>query len=573
MKAYKTTTKDGRVAYKTAGGSKTQAVYQRERGQYVKGPDDKPIVIGYRVIRYGWVNANGKAVKTTPVSVLVSKHPSEMSPAETRTLDRELSELLRHSQAVTETVKDATRTIAEHKGSIGVLQSQEYADIRDLIENNYPKDSGTKGAISEFVTALQQHVANVKATSDNLAVEVEQQTQHIEGAEINLEKMGRYCSLGNACFQYLMDTDHVHAGNDTRRIYASYLRNHVLVPTANGRSAIGDLLIPEITKDVLTSFERSLYSARIGYRLQYSMQDAAGIEAYAAWLEVGQRAPMKEKNQVALDPTTVDKMIDWLGSVVERAMSEPKEWGLHDYNINTVAKYRMTKTSPQTRKTYAPRGSDFWNVVKAAEDLNLQYMIPLMALTRCTFRPSESRGVRWSDFIKIDDRGKERHAIVLHGTIKCVKGVGEMWMPEGKSNAALGDPVVIPESIMELLEKYRVEGCDYVCAAAPVDASKKNADRRKQPFLTKNDYPDGWKLIRNHIGLPDDCEMYTLKHGLIGELILEGHSTNAILGMTRHTTEQMIKRVYSAISSGDLADAIDVMHGKEKHDVDPETTM
>ena len=177
------------------------------------------------------------------------------------------------------------------------------------------------------------------------------------------------------------------------------------------------------------------------------------MEAMISWIKDDAPIPMAEHEHVALGPKTAGMIIDFIAAVVEWAMQAPKKWGLGEYNINTVAKYKMVESAPATRKTFAPRGSEFSRLVKAAEELGLTYMIPLMALTRCTFRPSESRAIRWSDFTTKDIRGKVWDAATLHGTIRVVKGKGETWVPEAKTEAAIDDPVVIPKSIMTLLRR------------------------------------------------------------------------------------------------------------------------
>lgn len=572
MKASRTTTVDGRASYKTIGGTKTQAVYQRVGGQYVKGPDGKPIVIGYRVIRYGWVSVAGKMQKTSPVSVVVTKHPNDMTASEQKALDRDLSELLEHSKSALELIRNATDKVRDAMESSGAMDGGEFAKttgkVLRLLETGSPKDAATKAAMAEFVGVAQETTVSAKTLAEQARLQLDKEIGDLSALEIDIEQMalvkakdGRLKSLGAACVAYFCDHDNVHAKGDTRRIYASYIRNHLMVPTAKGRTAIGDLAIPDVDKPTLTAFEKSLYRDRDGYRLNHSPTAPQWDCEFVSWLNDAVEIPRKDKRQVKLDPKTAGKIIHFISSVVEWAMAQPKRWGLESYPINTVSKYNLTQKTTATRKTFAPRGSDFWKLVKVAEELNVPYMIPLMALTRLAFRPSESRGLRWIDLTTKDINGVEHDAAVVRGTILNIKG-GETWVGEGKSPSAMGDPVIIPKSIMDLLKKHRVKDCDYVCPPAPSVPGAKNASRRTKPFLTKGDYADAWKLIKAKAGLPANCDMYTLKHGMIAELLLAGHSSKSVTLMTRHTTEAMVDTIYGAIQSGDLAAAIDVLNEK-----------
>lgn len=195
--------------------------------------------------------------------------------------------------------------------------------------------------------------------------------------------------------------------------------------------------------------------------------------------------------------------------------------------------------------------------MKAAEQLGLSHMIPLLVLTRCSFRTPEARALKWSDIQQVDLYGKRMHAALLKGTIQHAKGLGEHFVPTGTTAAALGEPVVIPESMLELLRRHKVEGCEYVVPPAPVIPGSKNSGDKRKPFLTKDAYAEGWQAIRDKAGLPANTDMYSLKHGLIAELILQGWAPKTICLMTRHTTESMVERFYATIQSGDLANAID----------------
>lgn len=559
--AKKSSTVDGRVAYKTKGGTRTQPVYKRIKGEYARDEHGKLIVEKWRVIRYGWTLVKGRKVKTQSVSVLVDQNPKSMTAAQLRALDRELSDLVTQSQESLDVINAATESLLEAIESNLEPTTAEYQKLTRrvdrLLSQEVSQDAATLRALEAYMVACEQYVAKKQLLAAGLAAEVENEQSFIEDAKTNHEKATRLTSFGATAISYLADSAGVKAGTSTRRIYSSYLRNHLLVPTAVERTAIGDLRIPEITVQVLQAFERSLYQPRDGFRLKYSPMDKEFLPEFLAHLEQGTPLSRSLKRHPKIEPETTEKIITFISSVIEWAMQVPDRWGLHQYPINIVAKYKMVEKSPPRKKGFAPRTAEFKEIVKAAEQLDLNHMIPLLVLTRCSFRPSEARALKWSDIQQVDLYGKRMHAAFLKGTIQHAKGLGEHFVPTGKTAAALSEPVVIPESMLELLRRHKVEGCEYVVPPAPVIPGSKNSGHKRKPFLTKDAYAQGWQAIRDKAGLPANTDMYSLKHGLIAELILQGWAPKTICLMTRHTTEAMVERIYATIQSGDLANAID----------------
>jgi integrase len=565
--AKKSSTVDGRVAYKTKGGTRTQPVYKRIKGEYARDEHGKLIIEKWRVIRYGWTLVKGRKVKTQRVSVLVDQNPKSMTAAQLRALDRELSDLVTQSQESLDVINAATESLLEAIESDMEPTTAEYQKLTRrvdrLLAQEVSQDAATLRALEAYMAACEQYVVKKKLLASGLAAEIEKEQSKIEEGRTNLEKAGRITSFGVAAISYLADSTGVKAGPATRRVYSSYLRNHILVPTNAERDAIGDLRIPDITVQVLQAFERSLYQSRDGFVLEYSPTDKEFFPQFRAHIEEGTPMGRLIKRHPPIDPRTAAKIITYLSSVIEWAMQDPSRWGLHHYPINIVAKYKMVESSPRRKKDFAPRTAEFKEIVSAAEQLGLSYMIPLLALTRCSFRPSEARALKWSDIREVDVYGKRMHAAYIQGTIQHSKGQGERFVATGKTKAALSEQVVIPESTLELLRKHRVDGCEFVVPPAPVIPGVKNAGHKRKPFLTKDAYAAGWRAIREKVGLPKDTDMYSLKHGLIAELLLKGESPKTICLMTRHTTEEMVKRIYGTIQSGDLANKIDELSETE----------
>ncbi len=543
-------------------------MYARKGGQYVRDASGKPVVEKWRVYRYGYKVVGGKKVRTKPVNVLVEKHPDRMSSAELRALDRKLEELLLHSETFIEAIQAATeelRCLNDGEGATGSALNRASKKVVGLIEKHKPKGAASFAALDEFLVEAKRCVAKGEAQADKADREIVEEEAAIEEMQRNVRKARevvearrRSRSLAVVCIHHNLDPD-IRAGDATRRVYESYLRNHVLVPTEQDRGALGDLAIYEIDKKVLKAYEQSFYVARSGFHYAHDVRSEETAKAIQTYILDGVVLPSTQVDQKAISPKTVAKILTYLAGVVQWALQEPSRWGLEEYHHNLVANYQMARSEPTRRKAFAPRTAAFWDLIAAAEELGLQHMVPLMALTRCSFRPSESRGIRWVDLGRADLYGEEWDVATLKGTVRYLKG-GEAWVSEGKTEAALNDPVVIPASIMELLRAHKVEGCEYVCPPAPVDPTKKNADRKVKPFLTRDAYAEGWRQIRERVGLPEGTDMYTLKHGMIAELLKRGFTPEQICLMTRHTTVEMINRIYGALQSGDLAQAIDDLH-------------
>lgn len=212
VKASKSTTKDGRAAYKTVGGTKTQPVYMRDKGQYVRGPDGKLIVIGYRVKRYGWTSVAGKLQKTEAVSMFVDTHPNDMSRAESSALDRDLSELLKHTIATVDVVRNATDDLRQAMESGDSVESAQFGKVTSkvlkLLEKRNPGGAAAQAAIIEFLTVAKQVSALASTEADQLAQDVEREETFLATSASTLASAHRLTSLGTACFRYILDSDH-----------------------------------------------------------------------------------------------------------------------------------------------------------------------------------------------------------------------------------------------------------------------------------------------------------------------------------------------------------------------------
>ncbi len=563
MKKVEGLTSDGRAAYGT-GTTKTQPVYKQHCGKYVRGADGKPIVVGYRVRRHEYIFVDGERVKTPWVSVQVEKHPKKMSPSEVLALNRQLSDLLDCKLKTFVGLRMATQEIVALNEAEEV-DHERFSKLSPKMEKLVKaaqdnSDQASKAAIARLLQEVERFAARANEQADALGRQVETEEAEIAEMERNLQRASevkrrgeRLNTLSVAALSYIADKEGVRAGPQTRGTYKGYLRNHILVPTAIGRTALGDLPVGGITKKDLQAFERSLYSDRDGYRLKC---DPMKIDI-KGWLMNDDDLPISNHRQEKLMPRTAHKVLKFVASVVEWCRQEPDRWGITS-PVNTVQAYKPIKKPSTSRRQGAPRTARFLHLVEAAEANGLGWMVPLMALVRLTYRPSEARGLRWADLTEVYGwDGRKRMAFRLMGTIANASG-GEKWVPEGKTEEATGQTVEVPEYILTILRKHRIDGSDYV--VAPPKKTGKNANRRVKAFMTKHDVEDGWRRLKELAGVPAQTDLYTLKHGMIAELLLQGHKPEVVTLLTRHTTIDMVMRVYASIQAGDLCDAIETMH-------------
>lgn len=501
----KRTTSDGRNAYGT-GGSKTQRVYRYVDGKIARDEHGNPQIAGWRVCRYGYYTISITGSKG------VIKHVREKTPwvsvfTSVHPDNMSSAEWRELDRKLDDLVEDSK------------TQLHQYEKARELIGQE------------KFDAAKRR----LKRLPSHIGGELLKNMEHNIRSK---DRSERYRCMLSACWEYLSDHVGVRAGKRTRQEYRSYVKNHI----ANW---FGTLTIDRIDQKRLREFELASYAPRTGKRLARLDDDFMVRFWETGFLE------FEECEFGALNPVTVSKIIKFMASVVEWCRQEPEKWGITK-PVNVVAKFRLSKGKGTKKRIDVPRLDEFTKLVEAAEKHNLEYMVPLMALVRMAFRPAEARGLRWEDFYERD--GKFFARVV--GTIANTKG-GEAWLPGAKTQASL-ETVQLPDSVARILLKHRKEGCEYV--VPPAETTGKNAGRRVKPFLSKHDVEKGWKLLKQLTGIETD--LYSLKHGLITELLLDGVPPATVTLLTRHTTTQMIMNVYASIQASDLANKIDQMHLK-----------
>lgn len=321
----------------------------------------------------------------------------------------------------------------------------------------------------------------------------------------------------------------------TRTYYVQLMSDYVLVPFELGKRAIGDYTLAELqdrqlAKEVFQDLERSLRRERISF-------ESIEFQDYLA----GNQAPKVQAKRRKMN--TGYKVLDTLSQAIQ--------WVVFESNIgsfrgmeNPLKSYARLYPKPRKAKRIALRGDEFQRLVSAAESHGMPQLVPLLALVRHGFRPSEARALRWSD--RIGDTNKWK----VVGSI--IRNRGEVWVDRTKTTDgdAEAEHVTFSKSTVELLEQYRAPGCDYV--VSPFPGSRKT-------FMTLTTYTERFSKLRvlAEIEGREEKTIYMLKHGLISELIRAGVSVDQIVLMTRHTSFQMVRQIYNDISSDDLAEAID----------------
>lgn len=131
-------------------------------------------------------------------------------------------------------------------------------------------DMGKVGLANEVLKATGEIVDRLAAVEERLLTT--RATIQTEAERAVALKNAR--TLTFACLYYLEQPRRkVRAGMDTRRIYEGYVRNHIAVPTAEGRIALGTLEFSQADHDVLQLWEESIYADRKGYQMaEYAFQ-------------------------------------------------------------------------------------------------------------------------------------------------------------------------------------------------------------------------------------------------------------------------------------------------------------
>ena len=321
----------------------------------------------------------------------------------------------------------------------------------------------------------------------------------------------------------------------TRTYYVQLMSDYVLVPFEIGKRAIGDYTLAELqdrqlAKEVFQDLERSLRHERISF-------ESIGFQDYLA----GNQTPKVQAKRRKMK--TGYKVLDTLSQALQWVIFESKI-GLYRGMENPLKSYDRLFPKPRKAKRIALRGDEFQRLVSSAEQHDMPQLIPLLALVRHGFRPSEARALRWSDRVRDTDKWR------VVGSI--IRNRGEVWVERTKTTEGEDEAeyVTLSPGTVELLEKYRVSGCDFV--VAPFPGSRKT-------FMTLTAYTERFAKLRGiaEIESSEEKTIYMLKHGLISELIRAGVSVDKIVLMTRHTSFQMVRQIYNDISSDDLAEAID----------------
>ncbi|NBV77716.1 hypothetical protein EBR66_06150 [bacterium] len=570
-------TKDGRSLY-GSGGRRVQAVYEQKNGKTVRDSNGKSIVVGYRVRYYEYTDLMGQPIKTPEVSLRVDVHPDQMSTSDYRKLELKLSDLVRQRIKTLRTIISQTENLEllkrQCKAPSEIDVSPFLLEVQNATGAEEPRDEAIRTALTKFYDVFDQHIQDLEAESNQSSSNAQAAQLKLEEAEKDFEflknamkQADRMAALSIACVQYLLDSSGA-AKLPTKQLYEGYLRNHILVPTAQGRTAIGDLLIPAVTKAVLRELEESMYKERDGFRATNRILDRAVSNDVKNYITQNMTFPMSQVKQKAMKPVTAKKVLDFLGTVVEWAMQDPSKWSLGSYPINTVRKYKMKQPpANSTRVKDVPTFEQFEALVSAAEELGLGYMVPMLALTWATFRPSESRALMWSDVNEKQVDGNVVYDVAVQRSLNYVKGAGEILV-DGAKTAAAATTVRVPNSIMELILKHRVPGCEFLVPPRPA-MNTSNGRRKKHEFLTRTVLNESWHLIASQIDLPKNMNIYKLKHGMISQLIQMGHNADQLTLMTRHTSSQMIMQVYGSIDSDRLANSIDELFKKRAAAQDP----
>lgn len=219
--------------------------------------------------------------------------------------------------------------------------------------------------------------------------------------------------------------------------------------------------------------------------------------------------------------------------------------GFHPGNYKPI---RQGWSTPQKRQDVAAR-DEYDQLADACRELiaedptyGWQGMLALITLVRHCIRPSEAVALKWTDW---DDQASgfwiRRKIVALNG--------GEVVKDGGKTPAST-DLVVIAKRLRDNISQSQTTGSIWVVPS----------DTDNNRWLSSSSRRRRWTILRTRAGIDPTTTLYTLKHGMIRDLFVEGQTADQIKLMTRHTTSKMINEVYATLEKTALSDIINKMH-------------
>lgn len=341
------------------------------------------------------------------------------------------------------------------------------------------------------------------------------------------------CTINNAFEKYLASSDC--RADGTR--YRSVWRTHISVRVHREQeSPLGYKQLSELSKSDLQELDGWLATDRLAEELY--TEDG---EEKTRWIQ-----------RAKLSPKSFAEVRNVLRVVTNYVKTNSEEFpGVKIAFHPGDYKPKRAWSQKRVKSELIADNDKFGELVSAAEtfyaetaDNGWLSMIAIMALVRHTLRPAEAQAVTWGQFRKV---GASVYLDVTH-QVKAMKG-GEQRVHVLKTDAS-ADSIVIASSIYSLIEKTKNIGSIYVAPSA-------NGANGVNRWMSKGSIEKRWRILQSKVGF--DGDLYSLKHGLIRDLLKAGRTADEIIFLTRHTTPTMIRDVYGSMAKGDLAAAIDKM--------------
>lgn len=209
------------------------------------------------------------------------------------------------------------------------------------------------------------------------------------------------------------------------------------------------------------------------------------------------------------------------------------------------------KWSGTNKRKHVAAVDEYEKLVSACRELiaedptyGWQGMLALITLVRHCMRPSEAVALKWTDWDEATGGfWIENAAVALKG--------GAVLKSELKTDASR-DLVVIAPNLIANIFQSQTTGSIWV-VPSPADPTR---------WMATSSRNRRWGVLAQRAGVHPDTDLYTLKHGLITDLLAAGNSADQIMVLTRHTTTKMINEVYATARKTALSDEINKMHSE-----------
>jgi len=345
----------------------------------------------------------------------------------------------------------------------------------------------------------------------------------------------------NDIMRLFMESDRTRQGPNTKELYHGFWRTHVQVRVSRKQfKPLGQVRLHEFGYDHMKELDALL------------AKDREAEELYTVDKETNQQDTRWIKRN-KLSPKTFADLRNMLRAAFNYASKNHKEY---KFEYHPGAYEPLRKWSNQTKTQIAAK-DEYYALVEACqtkiaehpEDHTWKSMLALMTLIRHTLRPAEAQGLQWSDWDAKEGGFRIRRQVVGLKGGERIQDIEDETSPGRLKSFACADTVPISSQLLEYVEITK--GISDTWVLPNIDGDK---------WISRRAFDDKWKTLKKMTGIPAAVTPYTLKHGMIRDLLEAGKSPDQIMFLTRHTTPAMIRKVYGSMEKKSMVDAAGKMH-------------